>query len=104
VKYATRLARATRPDDPRATATVKKHVDCGAGPRASQYLVLAAKAGAMLRGSVVVNSADVRAAAHPVLRHRIFTNFSADSDGVNPDKIIDDLIAGVPEPGERDYA
>jgi MoxR-like ATPase len=103
VKYATRLARATRPGDPRAPEAVKKWVYCGAGPRATQYLLLAAKAGAMLRGSVVVNASDVRAAAHPVLRHRIFTNFTADSEGVDSDQIITRLLETVAEPGEKDY-
>jgi MoxR-like ATPase len=82
---------------------VKKWVYCGAGPRATQYLLLAAKAGAMLRGSVVVNASDVRAAAHPVLRHRIFTNFTADSEGVDSDQIITRLLETVAEPGEKDY-
>ena len=103
VKYATRLARATRPAEARCPESIKKWIYCGAGPRATQYLLLAAKAGAVLRGSVVVNAADVRAAAHPVLRHRIFTNFTADSEGVDTDQIIDVLLKEVKEPGEGDY-
>ena len=67
VKYATRLARATRPADPRAPAPVKQWIHCGAGPRATQYLLLAAKAGAIMRGSLAVNCHDVRLAALPVL-------------------------------------
>ena len=63
VKYATRLARATRPGDPRAPEAVRKWIHCGAGPRATQYLLLAAKAGAVMRGSLVVNCNDIRLAA-----------------------------------------
>jgi MoxR-like ATPase len=103
VKYATRLARATRPADPRAPEAVKKWVHCGAGPRATQYLLLAAKAGAIMRGSLVVNCNDVRLAALPVLRHRMFTNFAADSEGVDVDAIIAKVLKEVQEPGEKDY-
>ncbi len=103
VKYATRLARATRPGDPRAPEAVKKWIHCGAGPRATQYLLLAAKAGAVMRGSLVVNCNDVRLAALPVLRHRMFTNFAADSEGVDVDDIIAKVLKEVHEPGEKDY-
>jgi MoxR-like ATPase len=103
VKYATRLARATRPADPRAPEAVRKWIHCGAGPRATQYLLLAAKAGAVMRGSMVVNCNDVRLAALPVLRHRMFTNFAADSEGVDVDEIISKVLKEVQEPGEKDY-
>jgi MoxR-like ATPase len=103
VKFATRLARATRPGDPRAPEAVRKWIHCGAGPRATQYLLLAAKAGAVMRGSLVVNCNDVRLAALPVLRHRMFTNFAADSEGVDVDEIISKVIKEVQEPGEKDY-
>jgi len=103
VKYATRLARATRPGDPRAPEAVKKWIHCGAGPRATQYLLLAAKAGAVMRGSLVVNCNDIRLAALPVLRHRMFTNFAADSEGVDVDNIIAKVLKDVQEPGEKDY-
>jgi MoxR-like ATPase len=103
VKYATRLARATRPGDPRAPEAVRKWIHCGAGPRATQYLLLAAKAGAVMRGSLVVNCSDIRLAALPVLRHRMFTNFAADSEGVEVDDIIDKVLKEVQEPGEKDY-
>jgi MoxR-like ATPase len=103
VKYDTRLARATRPDDPRAPEAVKKWIHCGAGPRATQYLLLAAKAGAVMRGSLVVNCNDVRLAAFPVLRHRMFTNFAADSEGVDVDTIITQVLKEVHEPDEKDY-
>ena len=103
VKYATRLARATRPADPRAPDAVRKWIHCGAGPRATQYLLLAAKAGAVMRGSLVVNAQDVRDAALPVLRHRMFTNFAADSEGVDVDQIITVVLKEIQEPGEKDY-
>ncbi|MCX6875932.1 MAG: AAA family ATPase [Verrucomicrobia bacterium] len=103
VKYATRLARATRPADPRAPAAVSQWVHCGAGPRATQYLLLAAKAGAIMRGSLVVNCNDVRLAAFPVLRHRMFTNFAADSAGIDVDDLIAKVLKEVQEPGEQDY-
>ena len=103
VKYATRLVRATRPGDPRAPEFIKKWIHCGAGPRASQYLVIAAKARAVIDGRLLVNTDDVRAAARPVLRHRIVTNFTADSEGVDADKIVQKLLEAVPQPGEKDY-
>jgi len=103
IKYATRLARSTRPSDPRAPDFVKKWIHCGAGPRATQYLVIAAKARAVVDGRLLVTSDDVRAAASPVLRHRMFTNFTADSEGMDTDKIVKKLLEAVPEPDERDY-
>ena len=103
VKYATRLVRATRPSDPRAPEFIKKWLHVGAGPRASQYLILAAKARAVMEGRLLVNAEDVRASARPVLRHRLFTNFSADSEGINTDQIVQKLLGAVPEPGEADY-
>ncbi len=104
VKYATRLVRATRPGDPRAPEFISKWVHVGAGPRASQYLILAAKARAVIEGRLLVTTDDVRANARPVLRHRMFTNFTADSEGINTDKIVQKLLEAVPEPGEKDYA
>jgi MoxR-like ATPase len=103
IKYATRLARSTRPSDPRAPDFIKKWIHCGAGPRATQYLVIAAKARAVIDGRLLVTSDDVRSAASPVLRHRMFTNFTADSEGMDTDKIVKKLLDAVPEPDERDY-
>jgi MoxR-like ATPase len=103
IKYATRLARSTRPSDPRAPDFIKKWIHCGAGPRATQYLVIAAKARAVVDGRLLVTSDDVRSAASPVLRHRMFTNFTADSEGMDTDKIVKMLLNAVPEPDERDY-
>ena len=103
VKYATRLVRSTRPGDERAPEFIKKWIHCGAGPRAVQYLVVAAKARAVVQGRLLVTTDDVRAIARPVLRHRMFTNFTADSEGMDTDKIVQKLLEAVPEPGEGDY-
>ena len=103
VKFATRLVRATRPGDARAPEFIKKWIHCGAGPRASQFLVVAAKANAVIDGRLLVTADDVRKAARSVLRHRMFTNFTADSEGMDTDKIVQKLLDTVPEPGEKDY-
>ena len=103
VKYAVRLVRATRPADPRAPEFIKKWIHCGAGPRAAQNLLLAAKARAVIDGRLVVTTDDVRSIARPVLRHRMFTNFTADSEGMDTDKIVQKLVQTVEEPGEKDY-
>jgi MoxR-like ATPase len=71
-------------------------VSWGAGPRASQYLVLAAKARAVLHGNYHVSIDDVRSVAGPVLRHRILTNFNAEAEGLKPDDIVDRLIKTTP--------
>ena len=97
-KYATRLARATRPEDQHATEFIRNYVSCGAGPRAAQFLVLGAKARAVLQGRINVGCDDVRDLALPVLRHRIFTNFAADSEGMSTDNLINKLVLAVPEP------
>ncbi len=103
VDYAVNLARATRPGDPTAPAFVKDYLTWGAGPRAAQYLVLGAKSRALLHGRMQVSCEDVRGVAHPVLRHRIFTNFNADAESVRPDNVIDMLLKQVPEPRPEDY-
>ena len=92
VRYALQLARRTRAGRPEATDMVAKYVTWGAGPRASQYLVLAAKARAALEGRFFVAGDDIAAVAAPVLRHRIITNFSAEADGVTADAIIKHLL------------
>ena len=104
VLYATRLVRATRPGDPKSPDFIRKWIHAGAGVRASQYLVVAAKARAVTAGRLVVTCDDVRASARPILRHRMFTNFTADSEGMDTDKIVQRLLEAVPEPGEKDYA
>jgi len=103
VKYATRLVRMTRPTTSGAPDFIRNHVHCGAGPRAAQCLILGAKARAVLQGQVNVSCADVKALALPALRHRIFTSFAADSEGISVDDIIRKLLILVPEPSEKDY-
>ena len=76
---------------------ISTYVSWGAGPRASQFIILAAKALALLRGRMHVAAEDVRAVVPPVLRHRIITNFNAEAEGVTTDQIIDWLIRHVPE-------
>ena len=95
VRYAVRLARATRggPDAPEIT---RQWVSWGAGPRASQYLVLGAKTRAVLRGRFAPGLEDVKAVAPAVLRHRIITNFTAEAEGVRPERIIEELLKTVP--------
>ncbi len=97
IRYAMRLARSSRPTNPDAPAFVKDWVSWGAGPRASQYLILGGKARAVLDGRYYVSCDDVRSVAHPVLRHRIITNFNAEAEGVKPDNLVDRLIDAVPE-------
>jgi len=98
VDYAVDLARATRPRETESPAFIKEWLAWGAGPRAAQYLVLAAKARAVLHGRMAVSASDIRAMARPVLRHRIFTNFNADAEGVDAAQIIEKLLKTVAEP------
>lgn len=103
IKYVTRLVGATRPGNADAPQITKTYVSTGAGPRAGQYLILAAKATAILEGRIHVSCADIRRAAPPVLRHRILTNFAADSAGLTPLEIVKKLLEEVPEPGAEAY-
>ena len=89
VSYAVRLSRSTRPDAPEATANVKKYVSWGAGPRASQYLILGAKARAAMDGRGVPDLDDVNAMAQPVLAHRMVLNFQAEAEGMTPERLIE---------------
>jgi len=91
IDYAVKLVRNTRPHDTK-NELVRQFVGWGAGPRASQYLVLAAKVRCLLQGRFTPEIADLQAMALPVLRHRLITNFSAEADGVKPETIITDLI------------
>jgi MoxR-like ATPase len=91
VSYAVKLARSTRPDSPEASPMVKKYVSWGAGPRASQYLILGAKARAAMDGRAMPDLEDVQAMAAPVLGHRVVLNFQADAEGVSARSIIDGL-------------
>jgi MoxR-like ATPase len=95
VRYAVDLVRHTRPKEPGVPDFVAKNVSWGAGPRASQYLVLAAKARAILSGRFVATVEDVRALARPVLRHRVLPNFTAESEGITSVKLVDQLVATV---------
>ena len=88
VQYAVQLARSTRPQEPGASELVKKYVSYGAGPRASQYLVLAAKARAAMDGRGVPDLDDVKRAALSVLRHRMVLNFQAEAEGVSAERIL----------------
>ena len=87
-----KLVSLSRPNDSYAPENVRKYVAWGAGPRASQYLILGAKAKAALDGRFSPNIDDVKSIAHPVLRHRIITNFAAEAEGVKSDDIVDELI------------
>jgi MoxR-like ATPase len=89
VSYAVKMARATRPDAPEATPNVKKYVSWGAGPRASQYLVLGAKARAAMDGRGVPDLEDVNSMALPVLAHRIVVNFQAEAEGMTAERLIE---------------
>jgi MoxR-like ATPase len=92
VKAAVEWVRRTRPQEAGAPAEVSRYVQWGAGPRASQALVLAAKARAALQGRLIASVDDVRAVAVPVLRHRIVTNYHAEADGVNVLKILETVL------------
>ena len=99
IRYAVRLARATRggaTDGGGAPEFVKQWVSWGAGPRASQYLVLGAKTRAVLQGRFAPGIDDVRAVALSVLRHRIVTNFTAEAEDVKPDRVVEELLKHVP--------
>ncbi|WP_164020248.1 AAA family ATPase [Pyxidicoccus trucidator] len=95
VRYAVELVRHTRPKEPGAPDFIAKNASWGAGPRASQYLVVAAKARAILNGRFVATVEDVRALARPVLRHRVLPNFTAESEGITSVKLIDQLLTVV---------
>jgi MoxR-like ATPase len=95
VRYAVRLVRATRPRDPEAPSFIRDWVAWGAGPRASQYLVLGAKTRAVLDGRYTPVVDDVRAVARATLRHRIVTNFNAEAEGVADVDIVDRLVREV---------
>ena len=97
VEYAVKLSASTRPQSELAPDFIKKTVDWGAGPRASQYLVLGAKAKAVLDGRPSPNISDVKSLAAPILRHRVLPNFNAEADGLKVENIIDQLIDHLKE-------
>jgi MoxR-like ATPase len=92
LEYAVKLAVKTRKDSEIATENTKSYLSWGAGPRASQYLVLGAKTHAALNGKYSPDIEDVKAVAHPILRHRVMRNYKAEADGVSLEKIIESLL------------
>jgi MoxR-like ATPase len=94
--YARDLVRATRPGEVEAPKFIPEYISWGAGPRAGQYLILGAKARAILEGRFHVTSDDVKAVAHPVLRHRLVTTFHAESQAITSDHVIDMLLEKIP--------
>lgn len=101
LEYAVDLARASRPGEGNAIEFVKEYVEWGAGPRASQYLVLGAKAAALLKGRPSPSCDDVREIARPVLEHRVLPNYKAAGEGITPAQIVDVLLKNVKEPDYR---
>ncbi len=99
IRYAVRLTVASRPLQPGAPAFVNDWVSWGAGTRAGQFLVLGAKARALLQGRTHVAAEDIRTLASPVLRHRILVNYRAEAEGTNVEAVIRRLLETVPEPG-----
>ncbi|MCJ8331695.1 MAG: MoxR family ATPase, partial [Lentisphaeria bacterium] len=94
-QYALELVRKTRPEEKSAPEFVKEWLDVGAGPRAGQNLILGAKARALMEGRFYATTDDVAFLALPVLRHRIITNFNAESEGISHDAIIENLLKEV---------
>jgi MoxR-like ATPase len=92
LEYAVSLASKTRPGTPMATAEVNQYITWGAGPRASQYLVLGAKCHAAIEGKYSPDISDVKAIANYVLRHRIVRNYKAEAEGINEEKVIEGLF------------
>ena len=95
IRYAVELVRASRPTNSQAPDYVREMVNWGAGPRASQYLVLAAKARAILAGRHSVAVEDIRAVALPVMRHRIVVNFHAEAQNINAQGLVERLLADI---------
>jgi len=95
IRYAMNLARTSRAREATAPAFIRETVSWGAGPRASQFLVLGAKARAAMSGRPGVSEEDIRAVAHPVLRHRILLNFAAEAEGLTSDGLIDRILESV---------
>jgi MoxR-like ATPase len=92
ISKVTRFVSLTRPNNHEAPENIKKYVAWGAGPRASQYLILGAKAHAAMDGRFAPHIEDVKSIAHPVLRHRIITNFAAEAEGIKSDDIVAELL------------
>jgi len=101
MRYALTLVRTSRPKSNKAPESVKKWVAFGASVRAAQYLVLGAKARALTSGRYHVSFEDIRALAYPVFRHRILTNFHAESERISKTRVVEELLAAVPVPRSR---
>jgi len=95
IRYAVSMVRSSRPAANGAPETVKQYISWGAGPRASQYLILGAKARAILDGRFAADIEDVRALAAPILRHRLLTNFQAEAQKITSDDVINDLLERI---------
>jgi MoxR-like ATPase len=95
--FAIRLVLATHPRSPFATEATNRYLRCGASPRGAQTLILAAKVRALLEGRYNVSFADLKAVAHPALRHRVLLNFEAQAEGIDGDYIVNQILAEVPE-------
>ena len=95
IRYAVKLVRASRPQEAEALPFVKEWTEWGAGPRASQFFVLAAKARAVMDGRYVASAEDIRAVVPSILRHRIITNFKAQAEGISSLDVIDRLLQEV---------
>jgi MoxR-like ATPase len=96
IRYALQFSRLTRRTEGGCPDFVNEFVSWGAGPRASQYLIMAGKARALLKGRYHVSTEDIRQVALPVLRHRIVTNFNAEAEGVKSDEIVRRLLEHIP--------
>jgi MoxR-like ATPase len=97
-EYVLDLVRSTRVDEPDALPVVKKYVSWGAGPRACQYLILGAKARALLKGRFYVNTDDVAAVAPAALAHRVVLNFTAEAEGLTSRKLVETLLEQIKKP------
>src|SRR5207245_2394960 len=105
LQYATRIARATRAGTKGAPDFVRDWLTWGVGPRGGAFMILAAKARAMLSGRARAEASDVRAVATPVLRHRLIPSYHAEAEGVTPERIVAKLIESVASPdGKREMA
>jgi MoxR-like ATPase len=98
-RYAVNLIRATRPEDPSAPEVVKKYIQYGASVRATMFVTLAAKARAMMEGRYHVTREDIKTLALPVLRHRVLTNYFAESDGISVDQVLTRMIEALDKGG-----
>jgi MoxR-like ATPase len=101
MNYAVDLVRSSRPENPEAPDFVKQWIEYGASVRAAQYLILGGKARALVQGRYFVRFEDIRALARPVMRHRILTNFHAESERITTDQVIQQLLDAVPVPQSR---